>query len=154
MHPNCRMSKTWCLCPQKAFYSTSFTATNPHFWFIYIHSYAQIQMWSVQSIITHDETGHPACIRSQIQKLGFGLQQVAWKISLQRDGVQTRERIMRSHPPRHASLRVFSPRLCWRLTIPPSVHLRSSLFRWALRLLVTDAVKEHRHDKLRWRNWY
>lgn len=31
-----------------------------------------------------------------------------------------------------------SPRLCWRLTMPPSVHLRSSRFRWALRRLVTD----------------
>lgn len=31
-----------------------------------------------------------------------------------------------------------SPLLCWRLTIPPRVQRRSSLFRCALRLLVTD----------------
>ena len=33
---------------------------------------------------------------------------------------------------------ISSPRLCCRLITPPNVHLRSSLFRWALWRLVTD----------------
>lgn len=37
-----------------------------------------------------------------------------------------------------------SPRLCCLLMTPPNVHLRSSLFRWALCRLVTDT---HTHTR-------
>ena len=37
-----------------------------------------------------------------------------------------------------------SPRLCWRLTMPPRVQRRSSLLRWALRRLVTDQGSTNR----------
>lgn len=39
---------------------------------------------------------------------------------------------------RWCSICLKSPRLCCRLMTPPNVHLRSSLFRWALCRLVTD----------------
>lgn len=63
------------------------------------------------------------------------------------------------------SMCMCSPRLCWRLTMPPSVHLRSSRFRWALRRLVTDTdgwgkeksrggkQKRQTNDKLNMNNW-
>lgn len=66
---------------------------------------------------------------------------------------QRRQGHTHAHKQRHwsCSICLTSPRLCCRLMTPPSVHLRSSLFRWALWRLVTDGHKcrpdsgEHAH---------
>ena len=49
---------------------------------------------------------------------------------------------------RRCSVCLSSPRLCCLLMTPPNVHLRSSLFRWALCRLVTDKT----HVVTRWRH--
>lgn len=51
-------------------------------------------------------------------------------------------RVCVSHACMHVCVPPFSPLLCWRLTMPPRVQRRSNLFRWALRLLVTDCEND------------
>lgn len=48
---------------------------------------------------------------------------------------------------RWCSICLSSPRLCCLLMTPPNVHLRSSLFRWALCRLVTDRHTWQQTDK-------